>query len=744
MDSEIEKKKLSDLLNLYKSGFITKDEYNKLTKEIQGSQVGSSKVPLDINPDQVSILVQRSIFEEKIRTDESNINLLFEFAKFLIANHMVDDAKYIITKLKKIDENSIELKKVSFELYLSEEKFDKAKLLGDEIACIAPNDIDFLERLVYLSKKSKDWVNTISYCDKALRINENNKVFIKEKGFALLKLNSIELASENLHKLYADGVEERLVILYAGVWKSICGDFSEAISLLQKIVKVQENQLEDTNTNRGILYFLYSKIENGDYTPELLEVFNKINFKFLTKNSNITDEKVAIRVLCFIVKEGLKTNISKGQYNDWLKNIPNLKYYKENFENAARLWLEIGKKHFSLKSYTESIISFQRAKNYSKENSELIFYLKEAEDKLRVHHKQRRILIASVSSLAVILIISMAYFQLKGFREKKLYESVVERNHFDAYVEYLKKYPKGKYREEVLDLSDNAFWESTRTYNTIDAYQKYLEIFPKGSHIDEANQGIEEILWIELKSVGTAESFNKYLSEYPEGIYKSQALTSLRNINSLTSFDEDDAKRLILEDISSYSEWGESDCFESKEKPVEHVISDFRRIILNDEVINVAIVYSTPEESMRMCAVLSMYEFRNKYDSWQVHRKYNVFKTTRAVEYEYEPIPFELKKISSSNYAISIETHTAYGVSQIETSLGFYIPSTNSMINALELEIFNEERDFDNNVISGFSSEVVINEKGSTYFPIEIVYTEINGKKRREVYEFRGNQYLKQ
>ena len=72
--------------------------------------------------------------------------------------------------------------------------------------------------------------------------------------------------------------------------------------------------------------------------------------------------------------------------------------------------------------------------------------------------------------------------------EDYFYNEVVEYNTTDTYLEYLKKYPKGKYRRNVHSRVELLYWEQAEINNSLDLVKKYIKKYPKGKFIRKAKK----------------------------------------------------------------------------------------------------------------------------------------------------------------------------------------------------------------------------------------------------------------
>lgn len=88
-------------------------------------------------------------------------------------------------------------------------------------------------------------------------------------------------------------------------------------------------------------------------------------------------------------------------------------------------------------------------------------------------------------------------FHLK-MDEKGLWESVVKKDHAEAYANYLDYYPQGIYANQadrrILQLKEDDIWHSAKIKDSELAYENYLKKYaPGGKYVQEANDRLARI-----------------------------------------------------------------------------------------------------------------------------------------------------------------------------------------------------------------------------------------------------------
>ena len=134
------------------------------------------------------------------------------------------------------------------------------------------------------------------------------------------------------------------------------------------------------------------------------------------------------------------------------------------------------------------------------------------------------------------------------------YKNATAKNTIEAFNEYMKAFPGGKYinqakqkidnlqsekRQKQINIDnaakDESFYNKATTQNTIEAFNAYLKAFPTGKYIAEAKQKInnlqinadnaekDESSYNKAIAQNTIEAFNDYIKAFPSGKNMEQA-----------------------------------------------------------------------------------------------------------------------------------------------------------------------------------------------------------------------------
>lgn len=104
--------------------------------------------------------------------------------------------------------------------------------------------------------------------------------------------------------------------------------------------------------------------------------------------------------------------------------------------------------------------------------------------------------------------------------EKEAYEKACEKGTFEAFVDFIDRYPDGAHADEVLGIIDGFIWLFSVDEDTEEAYNDYLEYSPTLTHENEARNAIHEKRteseWQRIKDSSNADDFSKYMTEFPQ------------------------------------------------------------------------------------------------------------------------------------------------------------------------------------------------------------------------------------
>lgn len=124
--------------------------------------------------------------------------------------------------------------------------------------------------------------------------------------------------------------------------------------------------------------------------------------------------------------------------------------------------------------------------------------------------------------------------------EEVLWKKVQSTNTEEAYVDYLSKFPYGKYKYDArlqLQLVDTEVaWEKAKIANSEEAFQVFMRDYAGSKYNAQAFAGLTKIRqeesWNRTKTLNTAEGYSDFISRFPLSEYVQEAKSSYANAQS--------------------------------------------------------------------------------------------------------------------------------------------------------------------------------------------------------------------
>ena len=124
--------------------------------------------------------------------------------------------------------------------------------------------------------------------------------------------------------------------------------------------------------------------------------------------------------------------------------------------------------------------------------------------------------------------------------EEALWKKVQSLNTEEAYVDYLSKFPYGKYKYDArlqLQLVDTeSAWEKAKTANSEESYKVFMRDYAGSKYNAQAFANLTKIRqedsWNRTKMLNTAEAYGDFISRFPLSEYIQQAKSSYASAQS--------------------------------------------------------------------------------------------------------------------------------------------------------------------------------------------------------------------
>jgi len=440
---------------------------------------------------------KKTVFEDRLKIDPLNLELLYEYAQFLFNNLIFKETITVSYKILAINENDGTARELLYKSYLKLDMLLDASEFGKQLLTERPTDILLLAELAKISRKLGNYDKAIEYHDKVLSLQPSNATALHNKALILLKKNQLEKAIEIFKRLYQDGQKDRITTIYAGIDKALSTDYNAAINLFVPILSNENINQKDLDNNRGFLYLGYSLSQSSANILEVSQWFTKIDFTVLKQDHHPLDEQTVVKIVEFVVNHSLievyPSSTSNNQFISFTESFLPKGYFTANSNSKiADIWYAIGNKQVELKRFADAINSFQKASdlcpNESKYKEKFAEIKKVYEADTRKKNRKANIGIAAI--IVSLVIIAISIFTYKNFEEKKAYAFAKQLNTFNSYQTYLDKYPKGSYLYETTEAQEDALWDEAKGSKSVERYRNYLSFYPKGKYSTEANEKI--------------------------------------------------------------------------------------------------------------------------------------------------------------------------------------------------------------------------------------------------------------
>ncbi len=416
-------------------------------KDINFCESCGSALTTDLH--ELKFLSEKSVFEEKIKADSLNINILSEFLEFLKEHRKFKEALGIAYKILAIEKDNLYAQKQTIIClkYLGEidEAFEFAKDLFERDT----NNIDIVFELAYLSKTKDLHEKSLELFEHITRINPPD--IRKTKAIALLLTESNKYKSSV--QLWKEIFSNNHKDIHARLFKAI-SDYEDKE---YKKAKVIFNELLcefETNNYYRIIVIIYltALLLSSEDTTEK------------DRSNEIFEELVTSKKIDFLYKEAkamlgeaavlvAEHNLKRQNYIQ-AKHIYDLLISWGNKESADRvnsiIHFEKARKHLDNREYRKSLSLNKRGLKTSVNGSREYDLLKA--QRITILKKRRNYYLIIVIPLLIFIGILLTDCSIKYFSERADWKTAQNQNSLASYEAYIEKYPNGRYYNEATIL----------------------------------------------------------------------------------------------------------------------------------------------------------------------------------------------------------------------------------------------------------------------------------------------------
>jgi outer membrane protein assembly factor BamD (BamD/ComL family) len=107
--------------------------------------------------------------------------------------------------------------------------------------------------------------------------------------------------------------------------------------------------------------------------------------------------------------------------------------------------------------------------------------------------------------------------------DRLLFEDITADHSLKSAKQYLKMFPKGNHKQQVLILMEPIFYKEANSLNTVSAYTEYLGLYPTGFSSEDARMLMDKALWAKTQKDNDHTSYSYYIKKHPNGLYSKEA-----------------------------------------------------------------------------------------------------------------------------------------------------------------------------------------------------------------------------
>lgn len=125
--------------------------------------------------------------------------------------------------------------------------------------------------------------------------------------------------------------------------------------------------------------------------------------------------------------------------------------------------------------------------------------------------------------------------------EKQKYDQACQKGTLEAFKEYVKVYPKGKYIDDINKrIEDFDLWSKAASENTISAYNRYLSNSKYKSFKDKADAAIHDLQakeeWNSVKNSSDISDIERFMSAHPNSSCISDAKKRMHELSAVSLY----------------------------------------------------------------------------------------------------------------------------------------------------------------------------------------------------------------
>lgn len=468
---------------------------------------------------------KKTVYEEKLKADSLNTDLLLEYSQFLYKNLLFKEAVLNLLKILAINENQKQANELLFRCYLKLSMYSDARDVGKQLLENNKTDIFLLEELANIETQLDNTAKAIEYYETILKIQPANTKALYSRASIFVKSKELEKAINIFKELYKEGNRDRITIIYTGIDKCLSDNYDEAIEILTPCLSEEDVSISDLNNQRGFIYLIYSLCKTKTPINKIDEWFSWLDFELLKNFMQPKDEEILAKTILEIINIHFarnKQDIASENINyviDKYINKSSFCFTAHTNNVFAEIWAKISEPQKGLGLFSDAQASLKKAIELTPDNTEFKNKFNEVESISKQNKKQKNrkvfTIVASLTTLIIVIIISVNLFNRHN--ENKAWESAKQINSSKSYQDYVDRYPDGRFLNDAVFMKEDAFFNEVKESNTVKDYNNYMKAYPNGKYYKEAEYSRNNVAWMrftnrlkDLKSFGKSDFNNSF------------------------------------------------------------------------------------------------------------------------------------------------------------------------------------------------------------------------------------------
>jgi len=397
-------------------------------------------------------LARKMVFEDKIQADPLNIDLLFDYSKFLFENSILNESDIYSYKILNINDTFNNALELLFSSLTKQEKFQDAIEIGTKLLRLSTDKISLLINLGNLSRKINNQSLAYGFFNDAKNLDPNNVEAAVGIAVSLEKLERPDdagIAWLNVYNLDSSNITAQFNVAIEAARNN---EYEKTIQILEPLT----SKLQDHHEQFLLyLYLSFSLCKLKIREEDIIFFYNKILDYYTKEIVNSDHKNILFEIINYLGYSALgKKDFTKAI--SFFENFDNLGFVDASKEGLGKTYFEMGLDEFGSGGYVNSLYYFEKCLSYLSNDNEL----RQKCEKLILNiitkrkKRKRRIIIFSSMILLCIVLVGLSVCFFNYYSEKISWDGAKQINTPESFQKYLNEYPSGRYINEATSLME--------------------------------------------------------------------------------------------------------------------------------------------------------------------------------------------------------------------------------------------------------------------------------------------------